>query len=99
MIVEYHVYDSGNSTFLAVLHEAFNRSYMAELNGIGYGEFSMPIVRSEGGDITHDSTDDLLAATGDTVLYDDILPEKYQHVTNDNIVRVNIDGTDVGAFV
>ena len=99
MIVEYHVYDSGNSTFLAVLHEAFNRSYMAELNGIGYGEFSMPIVRSEGGDITHDSTDDILAETGDTILYDDILPEKYQHVTNDNVVRVNIDGTDVGAFV
>ena len=41
-VIEIHMYQSDNSTFLAVLEQAYEIKYLAELNGVGSGSFSFP---------------------------------------------------------
>ena len=102
--LEFHVYDSTNTTMLAVLEQAAERSYQAELNGTGAGKFVIPVgevAEQTPTDLILVSASDTLAiATGDSLGWTSTTAvDKSTYVALGNVVRVRLGSTDVGAFV
>ena len=101
--LELHLYDSTNTTYVAWLHTAHGIRYADLLNGVGSGEFMIPLTSA------YTVTDGAILVSADVfagISTSDVLlastitsTDKAAQIAAGQVVRLRLNNADVGAFV
>lgn len=106
--IEVHLYDTDNSTHLAVLEQAFEIRYGDVLSGVGAGQFSIPLASPfatievvDGPTIMVSATNFLAISASDQLLSSSPAAalDKPGMIEGGHIARLRIHNVDVGAFI